>query len=167
MRRLQRSESKPSGLDKMAEAALLEELRDVYRDADAAFAGWTCPSSTECCRFGITGREPYVTSVELAAVRRAIAAAGGSRSRKQARRPLPLAENERTCPLLTAEGRCAIYASRPLGCRTFYCDRATKGAKVVHRDVTALVRRVQAISARHEQGGDQVRPLTRALADLA
>jgi Fe-S-cluster containining protein len=163
-------------------AELAAELAEVYRDADAAFAGWTCSSSTECCRFGITGREPYVTSIELAAVRRAVAALGGPKAWKRARRSLPMAlphashaspaspasaNNERPCPLLTEAGRCAIYASRPLGCRTFYCDRAAPAAPVRHRAITALVRRVQTISARHEQGGDQGRPLTRALIELA
>ena len=30
----------------------------------------------------------------------------------------------RACPLLSADGRCRIYASRPFGCRTFFCDDA-------------------------------------------
>ena len=152
---------------------LLGELAAVFRDADAAFEGWSCSASTECCRFGITGREPYVTSIELLAVRRAVAALGGARAYKRAvgaaagasgsHRSLPLARDERPCPLLTSEGRCAVYASRPLGCRTFYCDAADKGAPVRHKEINGLVRRVQTIAARHEPGGDQGRPLTRAL----
>jgi Fe-S-cluster containining protein len=155
---------------------LLAELAEVYRDADGLHWGWTCPASTECCRFGITGREPYVTSIELAAVRRAIAARGGMRSWKRApvvakdpdaastsRVALPVVTDERTCPLLDASGRCAVYEARPLGCRTFFCERATEGGKVKQRDVNALVRRIQDIAARHEPGGDKGRPLTRAL----
>lgn len=65
--------------------------------------------------------------------------------------------------MLTDEGRCAIYASRPLGCRTFYCDRASAGERVRHRDINALVRRVQQIAARHQPDGDRGRPLTRTL----
>ncbi|WP_437728897.1 YkgJ family cysteine cluster protein [Sorangium sp. So ce861] len=166
------------------EADLLAELSAVYREAEEVFHGWTCQASTECCRFGITGREPYVTSVELAAVRRAIAALGGPRALQGVvraggagaaeatasagepgrRRALPQAA-ERRCPLLTDAGRCAIYAARPLGCRTFFCDRAAPGAPVRHHDVTRLVRKVQEIAARHEPGGDLGRPLTRALPD--
>ncbi|WP_437321449.1 YkgJ family cysteine cluster protein [Sorangium sp. So ce385] len=166
------------------EADLLAELSAVYREAEEVFHGWTCQASTECCRFGITGREPYVTSVELAAVRRAIAALGGPRALQGVvraggagapeptasagepgrRRALPQAA-ERRCPLLTDAGRCAIYAARPLGCRTFFCDRAAAGAPVRHNDVTRLVRKVQEIAARHEPGGDLGRPLTRALPD--
>jgi Fe-S-cluster containining protein len=155
---------------------LCAALAEVYRDADALFGGWTCPASTGCCRFGITGREPYVTSIELLALRRAIAARGGARSWRSApevardqegtstaRVALPVVADERTCPMLAEDGRCAVYASRPLGCRTFYCDLATPGAKVKQREINALVRRIQDIAARHEPGGDRGRPLTRAL----
>jgi uncharacterized protein len=70
---------------------------------------------------------------------------------------------ERRCPMLTAEGRCVVYASRPLGCRTFYCDRAEPGERVHHRQINALVRRIQDLASRHQPEGDRGRPLTRAL----
>jgi Fe-S-cluster containining protein len=155
---------------------LLTALAEVFRDADALYDGWSCSASTECCRFGITGREPYVTSIELLAVRKAIAARGGMRSWKRApvvakdtagastaKVSLPVVTEERTCPLLDASGRCAVYEARPLGCRTFYCDRAEPAGKVKQREVNALVRRIQDIAAQHEPGGDKGRPLTRAL----
>jgi uncharacterized protein len=162
---------------------LARALSAIYAEADALFAGWSCPASTECCRFGVTGREPYVTSIELAVLRRAIAARGGPRAWRRAGaldaseairegdpppgpRSLPIADGERRCPMLTAEGRCSVYAARPLGCRTFYCDRAAPGGRVRHREVSALVRRVQELAARHEPGGDQGRPLSRAITDL-
>jgi Fe-S-cluster containining protein len=163
-------------LGESPDAALLAALAAVYADADALYQGWSCPASTECCRFGITGREPYVTSLELLAVRRAVAARGGPRSWKRApvagRDPagastagvaLPVIAEERTCPLLDAAGRCAAYEARPLGCRTFFCDRADPAGKVKQREVNALVRRIQDLAAKHEPGGDQGRPLTRAL----
>jgi uncharacterized protein len=150
--------------------ALIAELERIYRDADQLFAGWSCPASTECCRFGMTGREPYVTSIEVAAVTRAIAARGGARSWKKAapgsiagRVALPVVREERTCPLLDGAGRCAVYAARPLGCRTFFCDRAESGGKVKQREVNALVRRIQEIAAKHEVDGDKGRPLTRVI----
>jgi Fe-S-cluster containining protein len=156
---------------------LLVALEAALASADQAFAGWTCPASTECCRFGVTGREPYVTSIEIALIRRAIAARGGAKSWKRAgslaperddagKRSLPLAVDERRCPMLTDAGRCSIYAARPLGCRTFFCDRASPAGRVRHREISALVREIQAIAASHEPAGDQGRPLTRALADL-
>jgi uncharacterized protein len=157
-------------------AELLAALDAVYRDADLLHAGWSCPASTECCRFGLTGREPYVTSIELYAMKKAAAARGGLRAWKRAppveKDPgavatggvsLPVVRDERTCPFLDAAGRCAVYAARPLGCRTFFCDRADPGAKVKQRDVNALVRRIQEIAARHEPDGDRGRPLSRAV----
>jgi Fe-S-cluster containining protein len=144
------------------EETALAELEALYREVDAAFAGWSCPASTECCRFGVTGREPYVTSVELALLERAVAARGGRPKASRDKR-LPLA-NERPCPLLSSDGRCTVYASRPLGCRTFYCERADAGHghAVAHREITAFVRAVQKIAARHRPDGDRGRPLTRA-----
>ncbi|MCA9625407.1 MAG: YkgJ family cysteine cluster protein [Myxococcales bacterium] len=140
------------------------ELEAVYAAVEARFAGASCPASTECCRFAITGREPYVTSIELAHLRRAIAARGGPV--KAERRALPIAHDsrdaERVCPLLGADGRCVVYAARPLGCRTFWCQRA-EGAKIARREINDFVRAIQDIAARHQPQGDQGRPLTRAL----
>ncbi|MDI1449704.1 YkgJ family cysteine cluster protein [Polyangium sp. 6x1] len=162
--------------DRRALAGLLDELTALYREVDASFAGQTCPASTECCRFGVTGREPYVTSIELALVQRAIAARGGARA--LGRTPPPLADvedtsrgkrrlttlDERVCPLLDENGRCAIYASRPFGCRTYWCERATSPAGVDQRAINAFVRRIKDLAARHAPEGDLGRPLTRALA---
>ncbi|MRG90938.1 YkgJ family cysteine cluster protein [Polyangium spumosum] len=155
---------------------LFEELAAIYREVDASFAGQSCPASTECCRFGVTGREPYVTSIELALVQRAIAARGGARA--IGRTPPPLAGHEdnsrgkrrlttldeRVCPLLDERGRCAIYTSRPFGCRTYFCERATGTAGVDQRGINAFVRRIKDLAARHAPEGDLGRPLTRALA---
>ncbi len=147
--------------------ALEAELMALYAEVEARYAGHRCPGSSECCRFAITGREPYVTSIEIAVVKRALAARGGALSER--RRALPLApktsrDEERTCPLLTAEQRCAVYAARPLGCRTFWCDRAERDAPVRQPLINQLVRRVQAIAERHRPGGAQGRLLRRALA---
>jgi len=163
--------------DRDEQASLFEELVAIYREVDEAFAGYGCPASTECCRFGITGREPYVTSIELALIERAVAALGGPRAVGKPPSPLTAPEessgrgkrrlavvDERICPLLDASGRCAIYASRPLGCRTFWCDRASTTGEVARREVNAFVRRIQDLAARHKPGGDQGRPLTRAIA---
>ena len=155
---------RPEALEKAASAAILGELEAIYRDVDARHEGHGCPASTECCRFGVTGREPYVTSVELALVVRAVARRGGRLSQK---RPpsLAIVKDERVCPLLGADGRCSIYASRPLGCRTFFCDRATTPDAPSQTEVNAWVRAIQTVAARHAPGGDRGRPLTRALAD--
>jgi len=144
---------------------LLDELGRLYGSIDERYAGHSCPGSTECCRFGITGREPYVTSIELVAVARAIAARGGPL--KQAKRALPMARDERTCPLLDASARCAIYRWRPLGCRTFYCERASSDQPVRQPEVNDMVRQLKDLANRHRPNGDKGRPLTRALDSLS
>jgi len=158
----------PHDDERARERELLAELAALYRDVDAAYADTRCPTSTECCRFGITGREPYVTSLELAALRRAVAARGGALHPK--RRALPLlggdTASERTCPMLDAAGRCSVYDARPLGCRSFFCERAeTEGRPVTRGELAAFVRRVQELAARHQRDGERGRPLTRALED--
>jgi uncharacterized protein len=150
----------------LASRAELEELAAVYREVDEAYASYRCEGTTECCRFAITGREPYVTSIELAGVERAIAAGGGPLSPR--RRALPLYETEgfdeeHTCPLLDRQARCSIYAWRPLGCRTFYCHRAETEAPVSQARLNELVRKVRELADRHQPNGGQGRPLVRAL----
>ncbi|HVU03197.1 MAG TPA: YkgJ family cysteine cluster protein [Polyangiaceae bacterium] len=152
----------PRAGDRTHEDALLGELRAIFAEADALHAGRTCATSTECCRFGVTGREPYVTSIEAAAVERAVRARGGALSPK--RRALPLsgdAARERVCALLSDRGRCSVYESRPFGCRTFFCERATKAARPTRDAERALVDRLRALAERHAPGGDAPRPLSR------
>ncbi|MBM4358524.1 MAG: hypothetical protein FJ096_10500, partial [Deltaproteobacteria bacterium] len=60
-----RTRPSPTDAEREHERELLDELGTIYRDVDEAYAGHRCPTSTDCCRFGVTGREPYVTSVEL------------------------------------------------------------------------------------------------------
>jgi Fe-S-cluster containining protein len=144
---------------------LESELAALYREVDARYAGHSCPASTECCRFGITGREPYVTSLELAVLARAMRAKSITLGEPPAKTPrrLELAD-ERRCPLLSDGGRCRVYEARPLGCRTFWCERASVSSPVKHAELLGFVRRVQALAERHASGGDKGRPLTRALA---
>jgi Fe-S-cluster containining protein len=145
------------------ERALLGELETIYAEADALYAGHACPGSTECCRFAVTGREPYVTTIEVAAVERAVAARGGPLSRKRRALPLVRGEDEATCPLLDARARCSVYAARPLGCRTFWCDRTTADVPVRQKTLNAFVRRVRELAERHAPGAVQGRPLRKAL----
>jgi Fe-S-cluster containining protein len=144
------------------QTALLAELSALYAEVDAVQADAVCPASTECCRFGVTGREPYVTSIELAALERATARRGGPLSER--RRALPLAGSgatERTCALLDRDGRCSVYESRPFGCRTYFCERAS-GSRLSRDELRDFVRRLAELAARHAPDGDRTRPLTRA-----
>lgn len=152
------------------EGALLDELASFYADVDAAFATTSCPATSECCRFARTGREPYVTSLEMAMVDRALARRGGSfpqgpKPLHEERRELPVLKEERACPFLSKERRCSIYEARPLGCRTFFCERGTtEGRPVKHKELLAFVNRLKDLAQRHTPGGDEGRPFTRALA---
>jgi hypothetical protein len=129
------------------------ELLALYREVDTLLAGITCPSSGDCCHFARTGREPYPHAVELAEVEHAARATPPPRS-------LPVAE--RRCPMLDVGGRCRIYASRPFGCRTYFCDRAT-GAEYPRDEVRAIGRRIADLSARTFPRDPGPRPLTRAV----
>jgi Fe-S-cluster containining protein len=150
--------------DALREDALLAELRALYRDVDALRAGWSCASSTECCRFAVTGREPYVTSIEVLALENAVARRGGPLS--AARRALPIAfetaAEERVCRFLDRSGRCSVYESRPFGCRTFYCRRRVEAGPPPSREAEReLLGRLKDLAVRHEPGGDAARPLSR------
>ena len=145
-------------------------LRAVYAEVDALLDGWTCACSeaavggprAPCCHFAVTGREPYPTAIELTEVLHARRASPPGKDRRR----LPLAEL-RACPLLTAQGRCGVYASRPFGCRTFFCDaaRAPDGtAGRPPRDaINALGRRIADLSDKHAPRDPGARPLVNAL----
>ncbi len=140
----------------------LVTLRALYAEVDALLAPWSCSASTDCCRFGVTGREPYPTAVELAELERAVRARGGLPKR----RSLEIA-GERRCTLLSDEGRCLAYASRPFGCRTFFCERATPSNDLPREEIARLGRAVADLSARFSPREPGPRPLSRATAGLA
>ncbi|HEY1957003.1 MAG TPA: YkgJ family cysteine cluster protein [Polyangiaceae bacterium] len=132
------------------------ELLALYTEIDALVASWTCPASTDCCHFGRTGREPYVHAVELAELEHAVQA-------RPLKRSLPLVEARR-CPLLGDDGRCRVYASRPFGCRTYFCDRAEGPGKWPRAEVGAIARKIADLSARAFPRDAGPRPLLKALA---
>jgi hypothetical protein len=154
------------------------ELLALYAEADALLAGWTCacsgpmsppspPHHVRCCQFAVTGREPYPTAVELEEVRHAMRSAGIDTASARDPRRLPLAAELRPCPLLSESGRCRIYASRPLGCRTFFCQTAEApyGARVrsPREEANAIGRRIADLSARFAPRDPHPRALTKSL----
>jgi Fe-S-cluster containining protein len=173
--RRQSSGDGAAGAGRTGAGAGLEELRAVYAEVDALLVGWTCDASTDCCRFGVTGREPYPTAVELAELERAVRARGGLPKR----RSLPTVGggaagkksggDERRCALLSDGGKCLVYASRPFGCRTFFCERARGPAGEPARatpkgEIARLGRAIADLSARFEPGDPGPRPLSKATA---
>jgi hypothetical protein len=139
------------------------QLLALYAETDALLQGLSCACSeggvgatplAQCCHFGVTGREPYPTAVELEEVHHAMRASPPPRA-DPAR--LPMAEL-RSCPLLSEGGRCRIYASRPFGCRTFFC-----GQKLPRDAINAVGRRIADLSARFAPTDSGPRSLVRAL----
>ncbi len=149
------------------------KLLALYAEADAWVEGRTCacsqrgaqvPEQAPCCHFALIGREPHPTAVELQEVHHATR---GISLRHARPRSLPLAD-PRSCPLLSRDGRCRIYPSRPFGCRTFFCDRAEgpfgAPAKIPRVPLLDIGRRIADLSARFAPEDPHPRPLTRALA---
>ena len=126
-----------------AERAAARALETLYRRADSAWSGFRCPASAECCQLSKRGREPWLWSVEWDALRRAVPA-------------LPPARADGGCRFLDAEGRrCTVYASRPLGCRTYFCHRATGPGHEPVEEMDLLQRKLEDIarSLRPEEAG--------------
>lgn len=150
-----KARSSPSSAIAAESAALRAELRAVYNEVDALHAGWTCETSTDCCRFGVTGREPYPTAIELAELEAAVRARGGLPKR----RALPVVA-ERRCDLLGDDGRCLVYASRPFGCRTFFCERG-EGPRIARQEIQRLSRQIADLSDRFAPADPGPRPLSK------
>jgi hypothetical protein len=98
-------------------------------------------------------------------VRHALRAASIGLGRKR----LSLVDAGEPCPLLSDAGRCRIYASRPFGCRTYFCESsaAPSGrARQKQRDaVAAIGRQLADLSAAFAPRNPGPRPLTRALTE--
>jgi uncharacterized protein len=132
----------------------LAEVRAVYAELAKRPVERSCQARTECCQFQITGLTPQLTKGE------ALVAAKGFRA--TGRKELP-GSTDGTCPLLKREtGRCLIYAERPFGCRTHFCDAA--GGPYARKQVLDLIRRLEDVDRR--LGGDGPRKIQAALATM-
>ena len=140
--------------DEPARAALL----GLYREVDTLLAPYACEQSGDCCDIGISGREPSPTTVEIAEVLH-----GAKRAPHLKTCRLPLAEAPGRCAMLGGDGRCRIYASRPFGCRTFFCERMTGPRKLPRAEIQAISRRIADLSERTFPRDPLPRPLSRWL----
>jgi Fe-S-cluster containining protein len=129
----------------------LAALRALYDEVDQLLEGWDCERSADCCHFGRTGREPQLFANEWALIAHALAARPLPK-----RRGLPVV-GEGRCPLLGADDRCAVYAARPFGCRTYFCARAAgPERRPPRRELAAIGRRLAAlveVEAGHRDAG--------------
>ena len=118
------------------------ELLALYKEVDELLRPFSCPSSGECCHFARTGREPYPHRVELDEVLHAAKATNAMTKKRL------VVMEERTCRLLGDDGRCTIYASRPFGCRTYFCEKIEGPRKWPRDQVNAIGRRIADLSAK-------------------
>ncbi|ADO73988.1 YkgJ family cysteine cluster protein [Stigmatella aurantiaca] len=136
----------PRAHETVLEARAIQEVRVLYRQADTAYAPFSCPASGECCQLARTQRQPWLWYPEWRLLTR--------------QRPLPPPRPDGGCPYLDATGtRCTVYLDRPFGCRTFFCERIRGPARQPAEAVDTLLRRLERISqaVRPDQTGP--RPL--------
>ncbi|HEY3445060.1 MAG TPA: YkgJ family cysteine cluster protein [Myxococcales bacterium] len=135
----------------VVERKALHELDAVFREADALLSRTGCSKSGECCRLAVTKREPFLLPLERLRLERGLAKQG---------RAWPDAREDGACALLDGSGlRCSVYADRPFGCRTFFCERVT-GKQVASAELHRL-------SARLTQASDSLEPEARPVAITA
>jgi Fe-S-cluster containining protein len=129
----------------------LGEVRAVYAELAKRPLERSCQARTECCQFKLTGLTPHLTKGEAVVAAKAFRATG--------RKTLP-ESTDGACPLLKRDtGRCMIYADRPFGCRTHFCDAA--GGPYSRKQVLDLIRRLEEIDQR--LGGDGPRKIQAAI----
>jgi Fe-S-cluster containining protein len=120
----------------------VEAVKAIYRELSERPIERNCIQRTECCRFRLTGRTPFLTKGEALVAAKAVRASG--------RKQMPEAIDG-ACPLLNqSTGKCLIYEGRPFGCRTHFC--AAAGGPYARGEVVDLIRRLEDID-RH-LGGD-------------
>jgi len=131
----------------------LVKVRAVYADLANRPAERQCITRTQCCQFRLTGLTPELTKGEALLAAKAFRATG--------RKELPEREDG-ACPLLQPDtGRCFIYADRPFGCRTHFCEAA--GGLIPRKRILDLIRRLEEVD--RDLGGDGPHQIEAAIAD--
>ena len=128
-----------------------QEIQSIYAEIEARPLPRDCQMRTRCCHFRLTGKTPLLTRGE--ALYLAIGVRGSGR---KVLKPHP----EGACSLLGRDGRCTVYAHRPFGCRTHFCEAA--GGMYPRKHLADLIQRLEALD--ETLGGDGSRPLEGAVA---
>jgi len=142
----------------LSTAQATDAVKAIYQELAARPIERQCVQRTDCCRFRLTGRTPFLTKGEALVAAKAVRAAG--------RKQLPESPDG-ACPLLQrTTGRCGIYEGRPFGCRTHFC--APAGGPYARQEVVDLIHRLEDIDRNLGGDGAMALPiaLTRALAEL-
>jgi Fe-S-cluster containining protein len=133
----------------------LRDIRAIYTDLAKQPVQRSCELRTECCQFKMTGLTPQLTSGEALVAAKALRNAG--------RKQLP-ERSDGACPMLHPHtSRCIIYADRPFGCRTHFCQAA--GGPYSRKEVLDLIRRLEEVDYQLGRDGPRALPdaVTRAL----
>ncbi len=140
--------------DRLTPVAAIAAVQQIYRDLATRPIERNCIARTECCRFRLTGRTPFLTKGE------ALTAAQAWRATGRTKLPEAAAAADGACPLLDpATGKCRIYAGRPFGCRTHFC--APAGGPYARREVVDLIHRLEDLD--RQLGGAGALPLPAAV----
>lgn len=126
------------------------EIQAIYAEVERRALPRECQMRTGCCHFRQTGKTPLLTRGEALFLAKGVRASGRTQIK-----PHP----DGACPLLGRDGRCTVYASRPFGCRTHFCEAA--GGMYPRKHVADLIQRLEALD--EKLGGDGSRPLEGAL----
>jgi Fe-S-cluster containining protein len=135
-----------------SQESIVQAVSAIYEELARRPVERTCVNRTECCQFKLTGATPYLTLGEAIVAAKGLRAAG--------RKHLP-ERADGACPMLKTNGKCMIYSSRPLGCRTHFCEAA--GGPYSRREVLDLIRKLEEIDARN--GGKGPLPIQTAVAE--
>jgi Fe-S-cluster containining protein len=115
-----------------ARAEAFRRLAAVYAELEALLAAVrpVCLARGVCCRFEEAGHELFATALEA--------------DYAAAHHPdAPAPEAPGRCPYHVA-GRCTAREGRPLGCRTYFCDKPFEEAlQATHERLLAEVRRIE------------------------
>lgn len=109
-------------------------VRGVYADLAQRPVTRNCTGISQCCRFRLNGRTPFLTKGEAMVAALAWRAVG----RKEV-----VATADGSCPFLGKTGLCQIYDGRPFGCRTHFCEAA--GGPYARNEVRDLIQRLEVI----------------------
>ena len=126
------------------------EIQAIYAEVERRALPRDCQMRTGCCHFRQTGKTPLLTRGEALFLAKGVRASGRTQVK-----PHP----EGACPLLGRDGRCTVYAHRPFGCRTHFCQPA--GGMYPRKHVADLIQRLEALD--EKLGGDGSRPLEGAI----
>jgi hypothetical protein len=131
---------------------VFKEVKAIYAELDQRPIERNCTAQTTCCRFQLTGKTPFLTKAEALVAAKAWRATGRGR--------LPEGGKDGSCPMLEGRtGRCLIYADRPFGCRTHFCQAA--GGPYARREVVDLIHRLEDLS--RALGDNEAKPFRSAV----